>query len=93
MVYLLHKIWSFWSNNEEMGHLWKIYFLSILEQSCFGWGSCLTSENENNLERMQKTFFKLVLEDDFSTYNKELSVLGLQTLMKEDTKLLWLFHK
>ena len=49
---LLTKIWSFGSTNEEMVHLWKVYCLSILEQSCVVWGSSLTLENKNDLERL-----------------------------------------
>ena len=53
---LLQKVWSFGSNYEEMVHLWKVYCLSILEQSCVVWGGSLTKENINDLERVQKNF-------------------------------------
>ena len=77
---LLQKVWSFGSNNEEMVHLWKVYCLSILEQSCVVWGGSLTAENVNDLERTQKTFCKLIMEEDYINYNHALSVLGLTTL-------------
>ena len=90
---LLTKIWSFGSTNEEMVHLWKVYCLSILEQSCVVWGSSLTLENKNDLERLQKTFCKLVLEEDFSTYNEALLTLGLQKLTERRQKLTLDFAK
>ena len=61
---LLAKIWSFGSNSEEMVHLCKVYCFSILEHSCVVWGSSLTLENIQDLERTQKTFCKLVLVED-----------------------------
>ena len=76
-----------------MVHLWKVYCLSILEQSCVVWGSSLTLENKNDLERLQKTFCKLVLEEDFSTYNEALVTLGLQTLTERRQKLTLDFAK
>jgi hypothetical protein len=51
---LLRKVSSFGSNQEEMVHLWKVFCLSVLDQSCVVWGSGLTKENEDDLERTQK---------------------------------------
>ena len=42
---LLHKVWSFGASTEEMVKLWKVYYLSVLDQSCVLWGSGLTIEN------------------------------------------------
>ena len=36
---------------------WKIYCVSVLEQSCVVWGSSLTQENIENLKRTQKNWF------------------------------------
>ena len=86
---LLQKVWSFGSNYEEMVHLWKVYCLSILEQSCVVWGGSLTKENINDLERVQKTFCKLVMEEDYTNYKNALSVLGLlklETRRKTDSR-------
>ena len=65
---------------DEMVHLWKVYCLSVLDQWCVVWGSGLTRENINDLERTQKTFTKLVLQEEFKTYNEALVDLGLQNL-------------
>ena len=64
-----------------------MYCLSILEQSCVVWGTSLTVENKRDLERTQKTFCKLVLEEDYCTYDKALVTLGLQTLTERRQKL------
>ena len=52
------------------------------------WGSSLTLENQKDLERTQKTFCKLVLEEDYRTYNEALVTLGLQTLTDRRQKLI-----
>ena len=60
--------------------MWKVYCLSVLEQSCVVWDSGLTEENKMDLERTQKTFCKMVLEENYSTYYEALLTLRLQTL-------------
>ena len=63
-----------------MVELWKTYCLSVLDQSCVLWDSGLTLENENDLERTQKSFAKLVLQEKYTNYFEALDLLGLQTL-------------
>ena len=69
---------------EEMVDLWKTYCLSVLDQSCVLWGSGLTLENEQDLERTQKTFARLVLQENFTSYNEALEKLGLQNKKKTE---------
>ena len=61
---LIRKVWSFGSSINEMVHLWKVFCRSILEQTCVLWDSGLTQENRSSLERTQKTFLRLILEED-----------------------------
>ena len=61
-------------------HLWIVFCRSVLEQSCVVWDSGLTLENKEDLERTQKTFAKLVLEEDYRSYSQALEVLGLEKL-------------
>ena len=58
----LRAVWSFGSNISEMVHLWKLYCLCILEQSCVVWGSNLTQEDKENLEKTHISFAKLVMQ-------------------------------
>ena len=46
-----------------------------------------TKENENNLERTQKTFAKLVLEEKYTTYYEALKTLQLDPLKLRREKL------
>ena len=84
---LLRKVWSFGSSCQEMVHLWKVFCRSVLEQSCVSWDSGLTQENRNNLERTQKTFLKLVLQENYQNYNNALKISQLETLDKRRKEL------
>ena len=90
---LLRKVASFGSSQEEMVHLWKTFCLSVLDQSCVVWGSGLTKENEDDLERTQKTFAKLVLGDSYTTYFEALNILQLDRLKLRREKLTLAFVK
>ena len=63
-----------------MVQLWKTFCLSVLDQSCVVWHSGLTEENRSDLERTQKAFAKLVLEEDYETYKNTLVTLYLENL-------------
>ena len=76
---LLRGVLSFGAKNEEMVHLWKIFCRSVLEQSCVVWHSSLTQENRNNLERTQKTFYKLILKEKYKDCSNALIQLNLET--------------
>ena len=90
---LIRKVWSFGSTREDMVHLWKVYCLSVLEQSCMVWDSGLSIENETDLERTQKTFVKLVLQEEYKNYFQGLKALGLETLKKRRKALTLRFIK
>ena len=80
---LLRKIWSFGSTIPEMVELWKDFCGGISERTCPLWASSLTDQNISDLERLQKTFVKLILEEGFSTYQEGLDTLNLNSLKKK----------
>ena len=57
------------------------------------WGSGLTKENEDDLERTQKTFAKLVLGDSYTTYFEALNILQIDRLKLRREKLTLAFVK
>ena len=77
---LLRKISSFGASKYEMVHFWIVFCRSVLEQSCVVWGSSLTQENSDDLERLQKTFAKLILKQEYDSYENALIKLNLDTL-------------
>ena len=44
------------------------------------WHSSLTQENGNNIERVQKTALKIILRDNYNTYESALKETKLQSL-------------
>ena len=82
---LIKKLQSFGATMEEMSHLWITYCRSVLEQSSVVWGSSLTQENKDDLERTHKSFAKLILRKQYKTeseksYEDSLLKLNLETL-------------
>ena len=51
-----------------MVELWKVYCLRVLDQYWLLWGSELTTENEQDLERTETTIVKLTLQEDLLSY-------------------------
>ena len=66
---------------------------SVLDQLCVLWGSGLTRENTNDLERTQKMLTKLVLQEECTSYNESLVNLGLQNLEDRRKSLTLAFAK
>ena len=77
---LIRNIFSFGATREEMVHLWIVFCRSVLEQSCVVWHSSLTQENNEELERCQKIFTKLVLKEKYKDYEDALIKLNLDSL-------------
>ena len=77
---LLRAVWGFGSSIKEIVHLWKLFCWSVLEQSCVVWGSSLTKENQDDLERTQKSFAKLVLRYQYTNYETALIKLDIEEL-------------
>ena len=79
---LIRNIFSFGATREEMVHLWIVFCRSVLEQSCVVWHSSLTQDNREDIERTQKTFCKLILQENYGNYENALMKLNLLTLEK-----------
>ena len=90
---LLKRIQNFGASVSDMIQLWRTYCLSVLEQSSVVWGSSLSEENKNDLERTQKCFTKLILKNKYKTYEESLLYLNLETLEKRRQDLSLKFAK
>ena len=53
---------------------------SVLEQSAAVWHSSLTQENMYDLERVQKNAMRIILKDNYTSYNEALETLKLDDL-------------
>ena len=90
---LIRELKTFGATISEMVHFWTLFCRSILEQSCVIWGTSLTKENKEDLERTQKTFSKLVLREKYKNYENALIILNLETLEQRRIELCRRFAK
>ena len=77
---LLHKLSEFKPRIEDLKQIYILYIRSILEQSSNIWHTSLSKDDEDNLERVQKSAFKFILRQKYKTYENACQVLNLQTL-------------
>ena len=84
---ILRKHSSFRAPISDLKLIYIAYIRSMLEQSCNVWHSGLTVQNENDLERVQKVALKLMLKDDYKSYESALNILDLDTLKERRIQL------
>ena len=79
---LLNKASEFTSDILELRQIYIIFVRSVIEQSAVVWNSSLTQENAYDLERVQKNALKIILKENFITYEDALQKLKLQSLQE-----------
>ena len=77
---LVRKIASFRASQEDMNHIYTFFVRSSLEYSSSVWHRNHTCENETDLERVQKSAFRLVLGNRYISYKNTIDILGMETL-------------
>ena len=71
---------SFGAPLEDKKQIYISYVRSVLEQSCQIWNSRLTEENSIDLERVQKSAVRIILNKPYENYYEALDLLGLESL-------------
>ena len=66
----------------DMLDVYKLKVRSILELACPVWHSSITAKETNDIERVQKTAFHIILGDSYHSYSSAMSVLDLEKLEK-----------
>ena len=77
---LVRRVASFGTPVEDIKNIYILFVRSILEQSATVWHSSLTQENINDLERVQKSAIKVILQENYSSYKQGLAQLNLESL-------------
>ena len=77
---LLRRVASFGPPPEDSKLIYILFVRSILEQSATVWQSSLSQENANDLERVQKSALKIILNWSYKSYEQSLAQLDIQTL-------------
>ena len=92
-MFFLHKLSKFTKNKEDLKKIYILQIRSKLEQSAVLWHSSITKKCEINLERVQKSAFKIILGDKYVDYDNSLKVLKLQSLKERREDLCFKFAK
>jgi hypothetical protein len=82
MMRIVHKISEFSVPREDMITIYISYTRSILELSCQVWHSSLTQADVEDLEHVQKSALKIILKEDYETYDQALETVMLGRLSK-----------
>ena len=77
---LLRRVASFGTPIEDLKIVYILFIRSILEQSATVWHSSITDENKSDLERVQKSAVKIILQGKYLSYKKGLAQLGIESL-------------
>ena len=77
---LLRKVASFGASRQDLIHIYTLFVRSALEHSSSVWHRNLTIENETDLERVQKSAFRIILENEYLSYENALNILKMESL-------------
>ena len=87
------RLWSIKrlaSHGATLDDLIDIYIKQVRSVLEFGvpvWNSSITNGEVKDLERVQKSFFRIALGSEYSNYEDALAQTGMETLEKRRTKL------
>ena len=90
---ILNKLTPFKVKCSELVNIYILYIRSILEQSCQVWHYDITEEEVTDLERVQKVACKIILHDNYLSYEEALEDLNLQSLSERRQLLCLKFAK
>ena len=77
---IVRRVSKFGAPIEDLKEIYVLFVRSMLEQSAVLWHSSLTKENSEDLERVQKNAFRIILKNGYQTYTKALRKLGMKKL-------------
>ena len=77
---LLRKAAQYTNLIEDLKSIYLSHVRVLLEQSCAIWHSSITQENVDDLERVQKNAFRLILGNKYINYEESLNYLNLEKL-------------
>ena len=90
---ILHKLHDFNLPTEEMLDIYILFIQCMVEYCCVVWHSSITKEESMHIERVQKTAFRIILEDSYTDYRSALELTGLDSLRDRRTQLSLTFAK
>ena len=77
---ILHKLGQFNLPVEDLINIYVLYIRSVLEQSAVVWNSSITRGEQLEIERVQKCALRIILGENYTSYQESLDFCGLDTL-------------
>ena len=77
---LVRRVASFGTSVEDLKTIYILFVRSHLEQSATVWHSSLTQDNRDDLERVQKSALKIILQEKYINYKNALNHLNIESL-------------
>ena len=90
---ILHTAAKFTSNISDLKLIYNSYIRSVLEYGSKVWHSSLTEQNKNDIERLQRCSVKIILKNNYQSYEEALKLLNMETLDQRREKLNLTFAK
>ena len=90
---ILKNLYKFSIPVEELVNIYCLYIRSVAEQSSVVWSSSLTVGQKYDLERVQKVALRIILGDEYSSYENALELTGLDNLQTRRSALSLNFAK
>ena len=84
---ILHKLCQFDVPMEDLINIYILYIRSVLEQSATVWHSSITRGEQLDLERVQKCALRIILKEQYDSYENALKLSGLDNLKTRRTQL------
>ena len=66
----------------ELINIYTLYIRSVLEYCSVVWHSTLTEDQNQAIERVQKTCLKIILGQDYQNYKQAMEYCGLKSLVE-----------
>ena len=84
---ILKNLYKFSVPVEDLIRIYCLYIRSIAEQSSVVWSSSLTQGQEYDLERTQKVALRIILGEDYISYENALAITKLKNLKQRRSDL------
>ena len=90
---ILRKLVEFSIPLDDLVLIYTLYVRSILEFNCCVWTFNITKAEKNDIERVQKTACRIILKEDYISYENALETLNLVNLQERRIMLCKRFAK
>ena len=77
---ILRNLYSFNVSQEDLVQIYCMYIRSVIEFNSSVWFSSITQEEKNDIERIQRVACKIILKENFFSYEQALVQLKLVNL-------------